>query len=64
MRKKYHVMLTDPERTQLRALLRQGHAAARRLARAHIVVLVDEGHGGRRQRDARACWRPDGASRA
>jgi hypothetical protein len=45
-------------------LLRQGHVAARRLARAHIVVLADEGHGGRRQRDARACWRPDGASRA
>ena len=45
MRKKYLVTLSEPERTQLRALLRKGHASARRIARTHILLLADEGHG-------------------
>ncbi len=45
MRKKYHVTLSENERTQLRALLRNGQASARRIARAQILLLVDEGHG-------------------
>jgi transposase len=44
MRKKYHVTLSDAERTQLRAVLRKGQASARRIARAHILLLADEGH--------------------
>lgn len=44
MRKQYHVTLSDAERTQLRALLRNGPAAARRIARAQILFLADEGH--------------------
>ncbi len=43
MRKKYLVTLSDAERTQLRALLRKGHTSARRIARAQIMLLVDEG---------------------
>ncbi len=45
MRKKYLVTLSDTERTQLRALLRKGQASARRMARAHILLLADEGQG-------------------
>lgn len=43
MQKKYLVTLSDAERTQLRAMLRKGQASARRIARAHILLLVDEG---------------------
>jgi transposase len=45
MRKKYLVTLSDAERTHLRALLRKGQASARRIARAHILLLADEGLG-------------------
>ncbi len=45
MRKKYHVTLSEPERTKLRAMLRKGQASARRIARAHILLLADEGQG-------------------
>lgn len=45
LRKTYLVPLSDNARTQLRALLRKGQSAARRIARAQIVLLVDEGHG-------------------
>jgi transposase len=40
---KYRVALTDEERDALRALLRGGKTNARKLARAHILLLADEG---------------------
>src|SRR5689334_15341404 len=43
MPKKYLVTLTDVERTTLRDLLKKGSLAARKLARAHILLLADEG---------------------
>ncbi len=45
MRKKYVVTLSQDERAQLRSVLRKGHASARRIARAQILLLADEGHG-------------------
>lgn len=42
-RKEYMVTLTDEERTTLLALTRKGTLAARKLARAHILRLADEG---------------------
>lgn len=45
MRKKYLVTLSEHERTQLRALLRKGQNSARRIARARILLLADEGQG-------------------
>ncbi len=45
MRKKYLVTLPDAERSQLRALLRKGQSSARRIARAHILLLADDGLG-------------------
>ncbi len=43
MRKKYIVSLTDDERGTLCDLLKKGTLAARKLARAHILLLADEG---------------------
>ena len=45
MRKQYLVTLAEHARTQVRALLRKGQVSARRIARAPIVLLADEGHG-------------------
>jgi len=42
-KKEYIVKLTDEERTVLIALTRKGLIAARKLARAHILRLADEG---------------------
>ncbi len=44
MRKKYLVTLAEHERTQVRAMLRNGQVSARRIARAHLLLLADEGH--------------------
>lgn len=44
MRKKYIVALSDAERAQLRTLIRKGTASARTIARAHVLLLADEGH--------------------
>jgi hypothetical protein len=41
--KKWVVDLTAEERAELLALIRKGHVAARRLMRAHILLLADEG---------------------
>jgi len=41
--KKWVVDLTDEERGELLGLIRKGKAAARRLTRAHILLLADEG---------------------
>ncbi len=41
--KRYLVNLTQEEREGLRALLRGGRAKSRKIARAHILLLADEG---------------------
>jgi len=43
MAKKYIVELTPEERAQLRTLLRGGKARVRRLNRARVLLLADEG---------------------
>ncbi len=42
-KKQYVVKLTDEERSRLIELTRKGTIAARKLARAHILRLADEG---------------------
>lgn len=42
MRKRYLVNLTDQERTTLLDLVRKGTVAARKLTRAHILLLADQ----------------------
>jgi len=44
MAKKYIVKLTDGERENLQALIRQGKQSARQLSRARILLLSDEGN--------------------
>jgi transposase len=51
MPKKYHVTLTVEERTELEAMTRRGHAAARKLTHARILLECDEGTGGPAERD-------------
>ena len=41
--KKWVVELAEDERAELLGLLKKGKVAARRLARAHILLLTDEG---------------------
>jgi len=41
--KKWLVDLTEDERGELLALIRKGRVAARRLSRAHILLLANEG---------------------
>ena len=43
MSKVYVVNLTDDERAQLRDLTKKGRVAARKLTRAHILLMTDEG---------------------
>lgn len=43
MAKKYIVELTDEERAHLLALTKKGNLRARKLKRAHILLLADEG---------------------
>jgi transposase len=43
MAKKYIVELTDEERAHLLALTKKGNVRARKLKRAHILLLADEG---------------------
>ncbi len=42
-KKEYQIKLMDEERTTLIALTKKGTIAARKLARAHILRLADEG---------------------
>lgn len=44
MAKKYIVNLSDPEREELLALTKSGEVSARKLKRAHMLLLADEGH--------------------
>lgn len=41
--KVYVVELSDDERAQLQGLVKRGRVAARKLTRAHILLLADEG---------------------
>jgi transposase len=43
MQKLYIVNLTEDERSELRDLIKQGNPSARKVARAHILLLADEG---------------------
>src|SRR5688500_3724306 len=52
MRKQYRVTLTDEERQELRKLVSAGRAAARKLLRARILLLADQGDGGLAKADA------------
>lgn len=40
---RYRVTLTDEERETLRTLTKKGKVSARQLARAHVLLLADEG---------------------
>lgn len=46
MKKRYLVTLTHDEREELQALVSSGKAAARKLTRARILLLADEGGAG------------------
>lgn len=46
MKKKYPVILTDPQRQQLQALIGAGTAPARKLAHARVLLKADQGPGG------------------
>ncbi len=43
MKKKYVVNLSKEEKEQLEELTSKGHSAARKIRRAHILLLADEG---------------------
>jgi transposase len=43
MAKKYIVVLTDEERKQLESLVSKGRQSARKIKRAHILLLADDG---------------------
>ena len=43
MRKRYIVDLTEAERAELQSMIRKGIASARRLTRARVLLLADEG---------------------
>lgn len=42
--KKYRVTLTDEERNQLTSLVTKGKGNARRIRRAHMLLMADESH--------------------
>ena len=46
MEKRYRVTLTEAEGEELQALVSAGKAAARKLVRARILLLADQGSGG------------------
>jgi transposase len=46
MRKKWIVRLTEPERASLSALIATGHATARKLTHARILLKADQGDAG------------------
>lgn len=52
--KKYLVTLTEEERRTLRELIKKGTLPARKLSRAHILLLADEG----RTDDETECVKP------
>jgi len=46
MQKRYRVTLTEEEGQELRAMVTAGKAAARKLVRARVLLLVDQAEGG------------------
>ena len=52
MKKRYLVTLTTVERSELQAMVSAGQAAARKLARARILLLADEAEDGPAKSDA------------
>ena len=46
MKKRYRVTLTEPERERLTQLVSTGRGAAKKLRRARLLLLADEGEGG------------------
>ena len=46
MRTKYSVLLTEAERAWLHTVVSQGHASARRLARARTLMKANQGEAG------------------
>lgn len=46
MKKKYAVVLADPQRQQLQELIAAGTAPARKLAHARVLLKADQGPGG------------------
>lgn len=50
--KRYHVLLTNNERSRLQQMLNSGTAAARTLTHARILLKADEGPGGPHWGDA------------
>jgi transposase len=46
MEKRYRVTLTEEERPELRAMVKAGKAAARKLLRARVLLLADQAEGG------------------
>lgn len=51
MEKRYRVTLTEQERHDLRKLVSTGKAAAKKLRRARLLLLADEGEGGSAKSD-------------
>lgn len=55
MNRKYLVTLSDEERQYLRDITTKGHTKARRLRRAHTLLLSDEGYSARFIAEALGC---------
>jgi transposase len=55
MKKQHTVCLTDPQRSTLRAWISSGHASARTLARARILLKADTQHEGGACSDPEIC---------
>lgn len=51
MEKRYRVTLTDEEREELRGMVSTGKASARKLVRARVLLLADQGVGGSAKSD-------------
>jgi transposase len=55
MEKRYRVTLTEQERQDLQRLVSTGKAAAKKLARARIVLLADQSEGRPAKSDLEVC---------
>ena len=53
--KKYLITLTEEERHSLRTLVRSGHAGARKITRARILLKADQNPGGPAWTDQQIC---------
>lgn len=55
MEKRYRVTLTEEERQELQKMVSTGRAAAKKLARARILLLADQAGGGLGMSDPEIC---------